>query len=80
MRAILMYLNGNLHLILWYLILLKKGSIFLESYTNYDLTVLEEFESLFPSKVQELIPHDKFHLLEEMVRVEKLELNTKLKT
>lgn len=32
----------------------QVGGDFLESYTSYDLTVLEEFESLFPSKVEEL--------------------------
>lgn len=32
----------------------EVGAGFLESYTNFDLTVLEEFESLFPERVQEL--------------------------
>jgi hypothetical protein len=32
----------------------KVSADFLESYTTYDLTVLEEFESLFPTKVEEL--------------------------
>lgn len=32
----------------------EVGAGFLESYTNFDLTVLEEFESLFPSKIEEL--------------------------
>lgn len=32
----------------------QVGADFLESYTTYDLTVLEEFEPLFPSKIEEL--------------------------
>lgn len=32
----------------------EVGASFLESYTNFDLTLLEEFESLFPTKIQEL--------------------------
>ena len=32
----------------------KVFADFLESYTTYDLTVLEEFEPLFPSKIEEL--------------------------
>lgn len=32
----------------------KVGADFLESYTTYDTTILQEFESLFPSKVEEL--------------------------
>lgn len=32
----------------------KVGADFLESYTNYDLTVLEKLEVLFPSKIDEL--------------------------
>jgi colicin import membrane protein len=32
----------------------KVGADFLESYTTYDLTVLEEFESLFPTQINEL--------------------------
>jgi len=53
----------------------EVGAGFLESYTNYDLTVLEEFESLFPAKIEELTQY----LLEktdsltesELARVEK---------
>jgi hypothetical protein len=62
------------------LILLKKGSIFLESYTNYDLTVLEEFESLFPSKVQELITPWQVSPTRRNGSCRKIKLNTKLKT
>jgi len=32
----------------------KVSADFLESYTTYDLTVLQEFEALFPSKIEEL--------------------------
>ena len=32
----------------------KVSADFLESYTSYDLTILEEFEALFPSKIEEL--------------------------
>ena len=32
----------------------EVGAGFYESYTNFDLTVLEEFDSLFPEKIQEL--------------------------
>jgi colicin import membrane protein len=61
----------------------EVGSIFLESYTNYDITVLEEFESLFPTKVQELTEylHDKTISLtnEEMFRVEKIRVEDESK-
>ncbi len=32
----------------------EVGANFLESYTDFDLTILEEFETLFPAKIQEL--------------------------
>ncbi len=32
----------------------KVSADFLESYTTYDLTVLEEFDALFPAKIEEL--------------------------
>jgi len=32
----------------------KVSADFLESYTTYDLTVLQEFEALFPAKIEEL--------------------------
>jgi hypothetical protein len=61
----------------------EVGSIFLESYTGYDLTVLEEFEALFPSKVEELTQYltEKAVSLtnEEIGRVEKIRLENEAK-
>lgn len=56
----------------------EVGAGFLESYTNFDLTVLEEFESLFPAKIQELTEYlkEKSASLHEaeMARQEKIRL------
>ena len=56
----------------------KVSADFLESYTTYDLTVLQEFEALFPTKVEELTQHlsDKTSSLTtaENARLEKLRL------
>ena len=56
----------------------EVGSIFLESYTGYDLTVLEEFDALFPSKVEELTQYLSERTVsltnDEMVRVEKIRI------
>lgn len=56
----------------------KVSADFLESYTTYDLTVLQEFEALFPSKIEELTQYlsDKTSSLTtaENARLEKLRL------
>lgn len=57
----------------------KVSAEFYESYTNYDATVLQEFETLFPKRVEELteILNNKTVLLTdaENTRLEKLELD-----
>jgi len=54
------------------------GANFVESYTTFDATILQEFETLFPTKVEELtkILSDKIVLLTEAenARLEKLRL------
>lgn len=61
----------------------QVGADFLESYTTYDLTVLEEFESLFPSKVEELTNILSYHTTalteKENARLEKLRLEEEAK-
>lgn len=56
----------------------QVGASFLESYTNYDLTVFEEFESLFPAKIEELTEYLKTKTISiyeaENARVEKIRL------
>ena len=61
----------------------KVSADFLESYTTYDLTVLQEFEALFPSKIEELTQYlsDKTSSLTiaENARLEKLRLEEEAK-
>jgi hypothetical protein len=61
----------------------KVGADFLESYTTYDLTVLEEFESFFPKKVEELTNVLSYHTTalteKENARLEKLILEEEAK-
>lgn len=56
----------------------EVGAGFLESYTNFDLTVLKEFEPLFPPKIEELEQYfqEKITLLTvaENARLEKIRL------
>lgn len=56
---------------------------FYESYTNYDLTVLQEFEALFPAKIEELTQYlfEKTTALTtaENARLEKLKLEEEAK-
>lgn len=56
----------------------KVSADFLESYTTYDTTILQEFESLFPNKIEELTQYlsDKTSSLTnaENARLEKLRL------
>jgi hypothetical protein len=56
----------------------KVSADFLESYTSYDLTILEEFEALFPAKIEELTQYlaDKTSSLTEYenARLEKIRL------
>ncbi len=59
------------------------GNNFVESYTTYDTAILEEFESLFPTKVEELtkVLADKVKLLTdaENARIEKEQKDLELK-
>ena len=61
----------------------KVSADFLESYTSYDLTILEEFEALFPAKIEELTQYlaDKTSSLTEAenARLEKLRIDLELK-
>jgi hypothetical protein len=61
----------------------QVGADFLESYTTYDLTVLEEFESLFPNKVDELSNILSYHTTtlteKENARVEKERMEAEAK-
>ena len=61
----------------------QVGGDFLESYTSYDLTVLEEFESLFPSKVEELTNILSYHTTalteKENARLEKERMEAEAK-
>jgi hypothetical protein len=63
--------------------IVEVGANFLQSYTDYDLTVLEEFQALFPSKVQELteLLADKTSSLTnaENARLEKEKIDLELK-
>lgn len=56
---------------------------FLESYTSFDLTVLQEFEALFPNKIEELTNYlsEKTELLvvAENSRLEKLKIEAEAK-
>jgi hypothetical protein len=61
----------------------KVGADFLESYTTYDLTVLEEFESLFPKEIDDLtsiLNNYTMHLTNtENARLEKVRLEEEAK-
>jgi len=61
----------------------KIGDDFVESYSTYDTAILEEFESLFPTKVEELtaVLADKVKLLTEAenARIEKEQKDLELK-
>ena len=61
----------------------QVGADFLESYTTYDLTVLEEFESLFPKEIDDLtsiLNNYTMHLTNaENARLEKLRLEEEAK-
>ncbi len=61
----------------------QVGGDFLESYTSYDLTVLEEFESLFPSKIEELTNILSYHTTalteKENARLEKERMEAEAK-
>lgn len=61
----------------------QVGADFLESYTTYDLTVLEEFEPLFPKKIEELTNALNFHTAclveEENTRLEKERMQAEAK-
>lgn len=61
----------------------QVGSDFLESYTSYDLTVLEEFESFFPKKVEELTNILSYHTTalteKENARLEKERMEAEAK-
>lgn len=61
----------------------KLGADFLDSYTTYDLTVLEEFESFFPKKVEELTNILSYHTTalteKENARLEKERMEAEAK-
>jgi len=61
----------------------KVSADFLESYTTYDMTILEEFEALFPAKIEELTQclADKTSSLTEAenARIEKEQKDLELK-
>lgn len=61
----------------------KVSADFLESYTTYDLTVLEEFESLFPTQINELTNILSYHTTalseKENARLEKERMEAEAK-